>query len=121
MDQNDRLNFVMEYLRFGSEQEANEVLRRLRTTGDLGETINFLHDSSLLLQSRSGGLSHRPPQVTANPEQTTSLKKTTSPQSTLSTQSSLDSGEEAPGLVQSLETFNHFYEPISSGTSFILY
>lgn len=46
----DDFRFLVDFLRDGSDQEAAEVLRQIRASDNLVETVKFIKDSSLLLQ-----------------------------------------------------------------------
>lgn len=46
----DDFKFLVDALRDGSDQEAAEVLRRIRASDNVVETVRFIKDSSLLLQ-----------------------------------------------------------------------
>ena len=70
---NERLEFVMEYLRVGSDAEASEVLRRLRSTKDMSDAVQFINDSSTLLSMRFGDQSSKEP---TSPQGTTSSRIT---------------------------------------------
>ena len=117
-EQNERLRFVMDYLRFGSNQEANEVLKRLRSTEDLSETTKFIHESSVLLPSRFKGSSNHPPQQMTSSREPTTREQMASPQQTSSLQAIGGLVETEPVLTQQLETLETFYEPAAKGMRF---
>ena len=75
LKKNERLESVMEYLRVGSDAEASEVLRRLRTTRDMSDAVQFINESSTLLRMRLGHQSSEEP-MSLSPQATTSSEKT---------------------------------------------
>ena len=96
---NERLESVMEYLRVGSEAEAGEVLRRLRTTEDMSDAVQFINDSSALLNMRFSDQSSEEP---ISPQATVSSEKAERPE---------------PRSRESAQSITSLYEPFIRGTT----
>lgn len=73
-EDNDKLRYIVQGLRYGSEQEAAEILRRIRSTKDAEEAVAAINEAALLVKPSWADLpafsplepGQRPPN--ANPE-----------------------------------------------------
>lgn len=73
-EDNDKLRYIVQGLRYGSEQEAAEILRRIRSTKDAEEAVAAINEAALLVKPSWAELpafaplepGQRPPN--ANPE-----------------------------------------------------